>query len=116
MQHRGAGEAEKIMLPPHGYNLAEGETFRARAFREINWYIPCDCVALCLGSGYEWLVREALSVFRSYWEWSYLRSEQEQAFAALSALCRRGVSSSIREEAMAILSEITAPQEQGGEG
>jgi hypothetical protein len=73
-------------------------------------------VALCLRSEYEWLVREALSVFRSFWQWSYLRSEQEQAFAALSALCRRGGSSSIRQEALAILSEITAPQEQGGEG
>jgi hypothetical protein len=68
-------------------------------------------VALCLCSEYEWLVSEALSVFRSYWHWSYLRSEQEQAFAALSALCRRGGSSSLREEALAILSEITASEE-----
>jgi hypothetical protein len=68
-------------------------------------------VALCLCSEYEWLVREALSVFLSYWQWSYLRSEQEQAFAALSELCRRGVSSSIREEALTILSEITASEE-----
>jgi hypothetical protein len=68
-------------------------------------------VALCLGSEYEWLVREALSVFRSFWQGSYLRSEQEQAFAALSDLCRRSGSSSIREEALAILAEITASEE-----
>jgi hypothetical protein len=33
MQHPDAGREESLTLPPHGYNLAEGETFRVTFFR-----------------------------------------------------------------------------------
>jgi hypothetical protein len=56
-------------------------------------------------------VREALSVFRPYWQWSYLRSEQQQALTALSELSRSSGSPTIREEALTILSEIIAQEE-----
>ncbi len=82
-----------------------------RVHAELVWYIPSDGVALCLGSEYEWLVREALSVFRSYCQWSYLRSEQQEALTALAELSTRSGSPSIREEALAILAEITASEE-----
>jgi hypothetical protein len=34
MQRPDAGRKERLTLPPHGYNLAEGETFRVTVFRE----------------------------------------------------------------------------------
>jgi hypothetical protein len=61
-------------------------------------------------------VREALSVFRSYWQWSYLRDEQQAALVALSELCSGSPSVSIREEALAIFSEVTSAEEKEGSG
>ena len=82
-----------------------------RLNHKVNWYVPSDGVVTCLRSRYEWLVREALAEFRFYWQWSYLGSEQQALLAALAELCRNAKSPSIRQEALKILSEITAPEE-----
>jgi hypothetical protein len=34
MQRQGSGREARFTLPPHGYNWAEGETFRVTVFRE----------------------------------------------------------------------------------
>jgi hypothetical protein len=71
MQHQGAvaGQEEKLTLPPLGYNLAEGETFRVRVFREHPewdrhekwWMLPSELLEELFVCSYDCEYQEQLN-------------------------------------------------------